>query len=204
MGQTLLTSDLHLEHERILEWGRPWDSIADMNKAVVDNINSVATEDDTLIIVGDFCMGHRAFSLEYATLINARKILVLGNHDYPHPINLQKTIDKWKDYYADFFDEMVLSLDMEIGGETVHISHFPAINNDARYWGEDDRYKNYRPEDKGLIIHGHIHSRSISIAPNHIHIGFDSDWTEYGVERYHPIPLSVVEKRIKEMQCISR
>lgn len=49
------TSDTHFGHENVLKFtDRPWETIWQMNAAIVDNINGRAAVDDELYILGDF------------------------------------------------------------------------------------------------------------------------------------------------------
>lgn len=49
------TSDTHFGHENMLRLSdRPWSAVAQMNDAVVANINSKVAADDELYILGDF------------------------------------------------------------------------------------------------------------------------------------------------------
>ena len=51
------TSDLHIYHDREFIWKeRGFDSVEDMNKTIIDNINSVVREKDTLYILGDLML----------------------------------------------------------------------------------------------------------------------------------------------------
>lgn len=49
------TSDTHFGHENVLKFtDRPWETIWQMNDAIVDNINGRVAVDDELYILGDF------------------------------------------------------------------------------------------------------------------------------------------------------
>lgn len=49
------TSDTHFGHENVLKFtDRPWETIWQMNDAIVDSINGKVAVDDELYILGDF------------------------------------------------------------------------------------------------------------------------------------------------------
>lgn len=49
------TSDTHFGHENVLKFtDRPWETIWQMNDAIVDSINGRVAMDDELYILGDF------------------------------------------------------------------------------------------------------------------------------------------------------
>lgn len=53
-----LTSDLHFWHKNICKYcNRPFETIEQMNKEIINRYNSVVSEDDTVFILGDlgFC-----------------------------------------------------------------------------------------------------------------------------------------------------
>ena len=77
------TADLHLGHTNIIKLSdRSFDSVEQMNETLIDNINSVVNNKDTLYLLGD--ISHKIPVEEANTLIkriNGRKILIRGNHD---------------------------------------------------------------------------------------------------------------------------
>lgn len=78
------TSDTHFGHENVLKFtDRPWETIWQMNDAIVDNINGKVAVDDELYILGDFSFkmtAQDAYGLRKQ--IACRHIhLVPGNHD---------------------------------------------------------------------------------------------------------------------------
>ena len=78
------TSDTHFGHENVLKFtDRPWETIWQMNDAIVDNINGRVAVDDELYILGDFSFkmtAQDAYALRKR--IACRRIhLVPGNHD---------------------------------------------------------------------------------------------------------------------------
>lgn len=91
-------SDLHLNHANIVKYcSRPWNSgvgpdgelvvtdgdVRRMNEELISNWNSVVPEGATVWFLGDFCMGkdQRAAIPEFASRLNGRISIVLGNHD---------------------------------------------------------------------------------------------------------------------------
>lgn len=85
MSKTYITSDIHWGHSNILKYS-PWArghfrDITDMNEAIVRNINSMVTDEDTLIIAGDICFARPEIGVEYLKRLNGIKKIVWGNHD---------------------------------------------------------------------------------------------------------------------------
>lgn len=86
------TSDSHYNHGNIckatsnwedLSSTRDFDSLEEMNRLIVDNINSKVKEDDYLFHLGDFAFGGINAVKEFREKINCKNIhLILGNHDW--------------------------------------------------------------------------------------------------------------------------
>ena len=188
-----LSSDHHFGHTNICQYtGRPFESTDHMNKALINNHNEMVDPNDTVILVGDMCMGKIDETLPLIGELNGYKILVLGNHDRPFPTH--KRSDEWFKKYSKYVDEMYLHMPFD---KNMLVSHFP-YEGDSH---DKDRYQQFRPERSDEIdwlIHGHVHSPAISIGSNMIHVGIDADWQAYGVERYHPIPSTAIYQFIEE------
>jgi len=74
-----VTSDLHLNHDNILDYcNRPFSDIDEMNSTLIDNWNRVVNYDDTIFHIGDFSFGN---SQHYINMLNGNIIFIKGNHD---------------------------------------------------------------------------------------------------------------------------
>lgn len=80
-----VTSDLHFSHRNIISfcpWSRgQFSTIEEMNAKIVENINSVVTDNDELYILGDIGFGDLSITIELLKQINGKKIIIEGNHD---------------------------------------------------------------------------------------------------------------------------
>lgn len=127
------TSDLHLGHNNILKFtGRPYDSMEEMNRELIRNINFRVTKNDWLYILGD--VSHHILPEQTNQLlarINGRKVLVRGNHD--------------KEYDPALFEEICDYKKLFAYGKTFILSHYPFLSWDRMAAGS-------------LMLHGNIHS----------------------------------------------
>ena len=135
------TSDLHLGHTKVLDFaGRPWDTIEEMNDALIANINARVAPTDTLYALGDYSFKidlETAFALRQ--LINCRDIhLVPGNHDK----------DWTRPEVAGAFtvEPMITTIKVNEGRQKIVLSHFPLADWPSMRRGS-------------WHLHGHIHSR---------------------------------------------
>lgn len=171
--RVFVTSDLHFGHVNIMKYdtnravylGIPQpvgdkpnpDEVTEMNEAIVRLWNSQVDHTDIVWVVGDVAMGRVDETIEYVARLNGQKVLVMGNHDRPHPI-MHKSDEKtaaWRARYEEVGFEIV---DNEIitsfDGVTAQVCHFPYTGDHS----EEERYGEYRPADAGLpLVHGHVH-----------------------------------------------
>jgi len=190
-------SDTHFHHENILGYTdrhKVWGSVPEMNAGLIENARSVVTPGDVLLTGGDAVMGQRIKTLPIVEELPGIRQLVMGNHDSCHPSN--KKAAMWQQEYAKYFAWMGLDKYLKIDGLMLRLNHFPRTGDSH----DTDRYPNWRPEQgiEDVLLHGHVHSEDVITGPDQIHIGVDADWTPYGVERYHPIPLTTILEVIKE------
>lgn len=76
-------SDHHFGHSRIIRYtDRPFDSVGEMNAALLDRFYETVDTDDVLVHLGDVAMDMRdgAETVEYFQRLNG-DLLVAGNHD---------------------------------------------------------------------------------------------------------------------------
>ena len=132
-----LISDTHFNHKNIIQYeDRPFNSISEMNDVMIKNWNSIITDEDTVIHLGDVGLGNEA-SLKYIVpSLKGHKILIRGNHD-----------SKSKSFYLDCGFEEVLNNKIEnIEGLVVYFSHRPESRP-----GDGSKYD--------IHIYGHVHSK---------------------------------------------
>lgn len=126
-------SDLHFGHKGIIKLcNRPFKTVEEMDKVLIDNWNSVVDEDDLVYVLGDFAFKGKKAE-DYLDKLNGRIILVRGNHDkYIKHKKLIKVVDYLK---------------VEVEGVVYILSHYPMTS-----W--DGQFKN------SIHLYGHIHNGS--------------------------------------------
>lgn len=184
-------SDTHFNHANILNYTeRPWSSLDDMNWILIENYNSVVASEDECFFIGDMCMGQIEQTLPLLGELFGRKHLILGNHDRPFPTG--KNLDRWFSKYNRYFESIKLHDVITIDDRPVVLNHFPYLAS-KRDADRKIKYEQFYPVDDGeWLIHGHIHSSEWLSSERALHVGVDADWSDFGVERYHPIPESAI------------
>ena len=73
------TADLHLGHDNIRKHcRRAFDTVEEMDEAIISNWNGAVAAGDLVYIVGDFAWLHHSRNL---ARLKGKKILIAGNHD---------------------------------------------------------------------------------------------------------------------------
>jgi len=77
------TADFHFDHSNIIRCcNRPFQSVEEMGRTILDRLNDSAKANAILYFLGDFCIGSKAKALEYRKQIRCKKIFAVpGNHD---------------------------------------------------------------------------------------------------------------------------
>ena len=79
--KVFFTSDLHFGHQNILKFcNRPWETTEEMDKALIENWNSVVGKDDIVFDLGDFAFAPNWRWKEILSQLNGKHYLILGNH----------------------------------------------------------------------------------------------------------------------------
>lgn len=135
--------DLHLMHENCLKFdNRPFETVEEMNEAIITNWNSKVTKRDTVFVVGDVCMKVTPEVLQTLRQLNGTKYLAIGNHDAKLVKELSKLDPSVRNIY---FSQMKESYFIKDGEYNVFISHFPHAS-----WN--------RLEHGSVHVYAHIHA----------------------------------------------
>jgi calcineurin-like phosphoesterase family protein len=132
MSKVFVWSDPHFFHKNIIDFRDGlWPSLAVMHQALIDNHNSVVSDDDTVICNGDFMFSKSDGGIFNA--LNGKKILVKGNHDHFATTRLG-----WQSVHD--------LLEFKHNGKNIVMFHYPIES-----WNE---------KSKGSIhLFGHVHDQ---------------------------------------------
>jgi len=179
------TSDIHFNHKNIIKYcQRPWETVDEMNEALIANWNSVVKKDDTVFILGDIGFGSVTKTVELVSRLNGHKILLPGNHDreFIH-----------KEEVRALFDDILPLAYIKIEEFHIYLCHFPFLCFDGAYSGEKATWQ----------LFGHCHSkkgsfgldsqRLIHCYPTQYDVGVDNN-------NYFPISFETVKEKIYDQQ----
>ena len=133
MNEVFFIADTHFGDERIRKYeNRPFENAAQMDRALIQNWNSVVDCDDIVYVLGDF--GASGCESEILSELNGKKILVKGNHD-------EKSNEDYRCFgFYEVYDHPVI------------IDGFWILSHDALYVNENMPYAN---------LFGHVHNSPI-------------------------------------------
>lgn len=157
MANAWITSDTHCGHARILDFctdTRPWDSVEEMNEALLDSWNETVKSGDTVYHLGDLSFMKREETEKILQKLNGQIFLVYGNHD--HALR-----EGWAKAY---FVHRADVIEHKLCGEKVVMCHFPMARWNRCHYGslhffghEHGNFDNGgRSMDVGWDAHGRI------------------------------------------------
>lgn len=183
------TSDTHFCHDNILKFcNRPFANVQEMNKALVDNWNSVIGPDDDVFHLGDFCWGGSANWNYLLDRLNGRIHLVIGNHD----------VKNLRQGYMSQFASSNFQIQIEVEGRKVYLNHYPLLTYGGVY---------RKDEDKVWQLFGHVHSQNGQVGadesrlhyllPTQYDVGVDNN--NYTPINFHQVR-DIINKQISEQK----
>lgn len=108
------SGDTHFGHANILKYDkRPFGSVDEMDRAIVENWNSYVTKDDVVYHLGDFSFCSKAGGADkYLNQLNGSIHIVFGNHD--------AEAQKIKNRFASARDMAYIT----VGDQKIHLCHY--------------------------------------------------------------------------------
>jgi calcineurin-like phosphoesterase family protein len=151
-GRVFFTSDLHLGHTNIIRLcNRPFMSLPEMNKVLIDNWCKTVSEHDLVIITGDLVWGGAQLWERFLQELPGQKILIIGNHD------LKCKLEKVEHHFLAIREQV----EFKIGSERIFACHYPIPDFPGRYHGVKH-------------IFGHIHEKDFKYAsPLHYNLSVE-------------------------------
>ena len=116
------TSDPHFGHANIIKYcNRPFATVEEMDRTIIDRWNERVGADDTLYCLGDWCMWRGSRTLDevaasYRKQIHCRRIVMIwGNHDRRGRNNPR---------FKDLFDGVHDLLELEVEDRRMVLCHY--------------------------------------------------------------------------------
>ena len=137
-GDIFLISDLHLGHANIIRYcSRPFlvSDVAEMDRVIINNWNSVISPESRIFYLGDLRYGEQALSTkEYRKKLNGNITFIRGNHDDAEMGTVPSSTLNHKGFRF-FLVHDPADIPPDFNGWTIHghhhnndLQHFPFIN----------------------------------------------------------------------------
>lgn len=174
------TSDSHYGHKNIITLvSRPFKTVEEMNKRLIDGWNSVVQPSDIVYHLGDVTLGNKYMAQEFLSQLNGN-IIILSN-PWHHDKNWLPRGYTFGDFHSKFSGIQIMPpmLSLKIDGFRLHLSHYPIADWDRMHSG-------------GIHLHGHSHG-TYQQKGNILDVGVDC-------HNFRPITLEEILRKIKEKE----
>lgn len=167
----LYISDTHFGHVNIMRLSkRPFSSVQEMDKVMIENWNKVVKPNDEVYFLGDFCYKSGESPEYYLEQLNGKKYFIIGNHDNP--------IIKNRRVYNRYFETIEQMMTVQDGNDSIVLCHYPLVE-----WNGFFR--------NALHFYGHVHNnvqnetyKILAKIPNAYNVGVDIlDFTPQSKEK---------------------
>ena len=173
-----LTSDLHIGHNKpFIYETRGFSSIEEHDTAILKNWNNVVTDEDTVYILGDLCLGQdeKEWNRIFYNLKGKEINIIIGNHD------TNNKIDKYIFDY-EFVDCGWVTILKYSKKWKFYLSHYPTYTENP-----------VSPHEKPIInLYGHTHQKDFFFNGNPY-------MYNVGIDAHNLTPVSI-ETIIKDIQ----
>lgn len=182
------TSDTHFGHTNIMKFcKRPFDSVEEMDNALINNWNKVVKKNDIVFHLGDFGFCNSTRLHEIIEQLNGHVYLITGNHD-------RKML---KANHDSLFEYIAPEMYINVNGQKIYLNHKPYLCFDGVYGRTD---KNWTWQ-----LFGHVHSGPLAgdtgldyqrlkmLFPTQYDVGVDNN-------NFTPISFNKVKEIITDQQ----
>lgn len=189
VDNVFFSSDLHLDHQAVIDFGRNFYSLEWMNEYIINEINAKVGKNDLLVLLGDTMMAEKHYAKFLDVIICENVIILFGNH-----CNIGKLKKIESDYQFEKLLYIGYYLELNIDKQIICCSHYPMFN-----W-------NY--QDEGSIsLHGHLHADESEVVKE-IHkyksmdVGIDNYYKMFG--EYSIFSFAEIKEILKNKLIIGR
>ncbi len=130
-------ADTHFGHSNVIRFcNRPFTSVEEMDRILMDNWNSRVRGNDTVYVLGDmFYRCDPGKAEDILQQLKGRKRLIVGNHDHSWMFGIDA---------SRYFEEISLMMEGTDGQHSFVVCHYPLLS--------------WRRQKKMYMIYGHIHN----------------------------------------------
>lgn len=131
-----MISDTHFGHKNIIKYcNRPFETVEEMDKTMIKNWNSVVTNKDTVIHLGDVALCGKERFKQIISQLNGNKILIKGNHDQWTDEFYRESgfqyVSRFPIVWNDFF--LLSHAPLQLSETTPYFNCYGHVHNDEKF-----------------------------------------------------------------------
>ena len=131
MSKTFVIADTHFGDDNIRKFeNRPFDTVIQMTRGLIERWNETVSENDTVYVLGDFCVESEIKTVLAENKLNGKIILIVGNHDKGFE-------DEYRKYGVEVIEHPII------------LDGFWILSHEPMYVSEQTPYAN---------VFGHVHN----------------------------------------------
>jgi len=123
MGDIWVTSDLHLFHDKgFLYEPRGFNSVYDMNDAIITNWNKLVKPNDDVYVLGDCVLNNNEAGVRLMKSLVGNIHIIIGNHDSDQRLTM----------YNECYNvvEIEFAQRLKVGNWRFYLTHYPTLVGD--------------------------------------------------------------------------
>ncbi|MGD1848867.1 MAG: metallophosphoesterase [Salibacteraceae bacterium] len=130
MNRIFFTSDHHFGHANIIKFcNRPFETVEEMNQALIERWNEKVRKNDHVYHIGDFGITYKEKLEAILQRLNGKKYLIAGNHE-----GAAKQLPNYFEWIKDYYELKVKDPDLKNGVQRIILFHYA-----MRVWRSDFR-----------------------------------------------------------------
>jgi calcineurin-like phosphoesterase family protein len=132
-------SDHHFGHDNIRRFcDRPFDSLLEMNEALIENHNAMVQPNDHVYFVGDFSYKmSKGRTIEILKRLNGKKHMILGNHD---KVLTKPDILSYVEWVKERFMLTIQDKSVKHNKQLIVLDHYSGRVWNKKHWGSWQLY----------------------------------------------------------------
>lgn len=159
-----ITADWHFNHNReFIYKARGFNSVEEMNEAIIIRHNSIVRPDDDVYVLGDLMLGSAVAGIDCIKCLNGKLHIVRGNHDTDARILLYECHESLSNIV-----EIQNAIYLKYKRHHFYMTHFPCLTGNL---------EKEALTQMTLNLYGHTHQKTdfFEDRPYMFHVGVDSN-----------------------------
>lgn len=187
MSEIFITSDTHFCHQReFLYQPRGFQSVEEMNEAIVERWNEIVSNSSIVFHLGDMCLNDNSTATEVINRLNGKIYWLAGNHDSDNRID--EILSKCPN--VSLHENMYATI-IKSGKWRFYLSHYPTK---VGSYDEEERLTN---RIWNLCGHTHTQDKWLDIANGCYHCELDA-------HNCYPVNIEQIKEDLRNLRSCTK